>query len=72
MTSHYFHAGCGTEEWTYWSDHTRRSYDRAVAEARRMARRHGGTPIVEWWERRHGLRPGDCELVAGAEEVSDR
>lgn len=64
--SHYYHAGVDLGRGVIWSDHTRRSQDAAEAEARRMERRSGGRALVEYWDARHGLRPGDCALVAGA------
>ena len=67
--NYYYHAG---EKWNdkqtgevrvNWSDHTRLSDDAAEREARKMAKRagEGHKPVVEYWERRYGLRPGwDC------------
>jgi len=68
----YYHAGVENDSGDVrWSKHTRRSYGTAVREARRMAQA-GGRPIVEWWDRQHGLRPGDCEVLAGSEYVDER
>lgn len=68
MMSCYYHAGAQNQKTNdvRWSDATRRTAAAAEAEARKMASRHGGCPIVEYWDRTHGLRPGDCEAVAGA------
>jgi hypothetical protein len=66
-TTYYYHAGCGTEgNITRWSTHTRRTRSAAVMEARRLARRHGGRGIVEFWDRARGLRPSDQDAVIGA------
>jgi len=67
METHYYHAGTRDGDSCIWSDHTRRSYDQAAREARSLARHHGGRPIVEWWDRSHGLRPNDCGAVIAAE-----
>jgi hypothetical protein len=73
--SYYYHAGVRFDEYlaTEWSDHTRRSWDAAVREAQRMARRYSDDvsvrPIVEYWDRAHGLRPGFVDAVAGADFV---
>jgi hypothetical protein len=73
---HYYHAGSQwNDEQTgevrvNWSDNTRRSKDAAEREARKMAKRdgEGHKPVVEYWAREHGLRPGwDC--AAGAYDV---
>jgi hypothetical protein len=63
----YYHAGSQTndeqtnEVRVNWSDKTRRSASAAEDEARRMAKKDGGKPVVESWDRAHGLRPGwDC------------
>ena len=71
-TVYYYHAGTQVgDQTTHWSDHTRRTFRRAETEALALAEQHGGRPVVEWWDRRHGLRPGDCELVLGAEYVEN-
>lgn len=70
----YYHAGVrypgGGED---WSPHTRRTFEAAAQEARRMAQKSGilgAVPIVEWWSRAHGLRPrAGADAVSGAEEV---
>ena len=70
--SRYYHAGTELESGSVlWSNHTRRSFAAASREAARLSRRRGGRPLVEWWDRRHGLVPGDCELVEGAEYVGE-
>jgi hypothetical protein len=63
----YYHAGTAVGDRFVWSDHTRRTWDAAAREAERMARRSGGRPPVEYWSREHGLRPGDQELIEGAD-----
>lgn len=67
--SSYYHAGTRTDDRTYWSNHTRRTQEAAAIEARKMAAKFGGRPIVESWDRSWGLRPGDCNAVASAEYV---
>ena len=69
----YYHAGSQRETElgevrVNWSDKTRRSASAAESEARKLARRDGGKPVVEFWDREHGLRPGwDC--AEGAYDV---
>ncbi|MBU0703571.1 MAG: hypothetical protein KKC18_06865 [Chloroflexi bacterium] len=70
--SFYYHAGCGTADIWRWSEHTRHSHRTAAAEARKMARRYGGRPIVEWWDREHGMRPGDQNAVIDAGYVDEK
>lgn len=41
----------------------------AAREARRMAKRNGGRAVVEYWSRRHGLRPRDLAVVEGGSYV---
>ena len=68
----YYHAGVeepGGEDVLWWSPHTRRTYEAAAREARKMARRLGGRPFVEYWRRSRGLRPGDADAVVGWEYV---
>jgi hypothetical protein len=74
----YYHAGAlreanpemQAETKVYWSDKTRRTSEAASAEARKLARKYGGKPIVEYWDRAHGLRPGwDC--AAGSFDVAE-
>lgn len=68
--SNYYHAGSQDENNDVrWSDSTRRTAAAAEKEARQMAKKHGGKPIVEYWDRKCGLCPGDCEVVAGAYDV---
>ncbi len=57
---YYYHAGVSvTDTHTRWSSHTRRTRSAAECEARRMAAAYpGSTPIVECWDRSHGLAPG--------------
>lgn len=70
MTStRYYHAGSMSDGYFVWSDHTRRTRAAAVVEARRMARKHGGSAVVEYWDRDHGLRPESAEAVEGADFV---
>jgi hypothetical protein len=63
---YYYHAGNqktdDRDETVFnWSNHTRRTKRAAQLEAARMAKKHGGKPVVERWKREHGLRPGwDC------------
>jgi len=61
-----WHAGTeiGPQQ-THWSAHTRWSREAAEREARRLAQKMGGRPIVEYWPRDRGPRPGP-EGVAGA------
>lgn len=66
---YYYHAGA---QWidrqtgevrVNWSQTTRRSNAAAEREARKMAKRggEGHKPVVEYWAKDHGLRPGwDC------------
>lgn len=69
-TAFYYHAGSGTEgDIKHWSNHTRRSRQAAEREARTLARRYGERGVVEYWDARHGLRPGDQEVVEGADWV---
>lgn len=72
--SYYYHAGSQwNDEQTgevrvNWSDNTRRSKDAAEREARKIAKQHGHKPVVEYWVKVHGLRPGwDC--AEGAYDV---
>lgn len=59
-TNRYYHAGVERKGNVVWSSHTRKSREAAAREARIMARA-GGTPVIESWDRAHGLRPGfDC------------
>lgn len=68
--SNYYHAGTQDENNDVrWSDATRKTASAAEKEAKQMAKKFGGKPIVEYWDREHGLRPGDCNLVAGAYDV---
>ncbi|MFZ5832424.1 MAG: hypothetical protein ACOY3P_20245 [Planctomycetota bacterium] len=67
----YYHAGVKSGDDYMWSAITRRTREAAEREARAMARKSGGEPMVEWWDRSHGLRPGDCEAVLGCAEVAD-
>lgn len=71
--THWYHAGSvdPDRDRAEWSRHSRRTYDRAVREARRIARVHGGRPVVEVWAKRHGPHPGDCELVESAAFVDE-
>jgi len=66
---YYYHAGSIDGTACRWSLVTRRTREAAVCEAVRIARQHGGRPVVEYWDRAHGLRPGDCEAVAGSDFV---
>ena len=68
---YYYHAGVKkTSGEIKWSSMTRLSAGTAEAEAWKMSRASGGgTGVVEFWERRHGFRPGDCELVEGYYEI---
>lgn len=70
MSNYYFHAGSQSNGDVNWSDKTRRSKDAAEREAVKMAkRRPGSVPVVEYWDRAHGLRPGwDC--ASGSYEVN--
>jgi hypothetical protein len=62
----YYHAGSMDENnEVRWSDKTRKLSHVAEAEARKIAAKHGGKPIVEYWDRRNGLRPGGSNVVAG-------
>lgn len=67
---YYYHAGamCANGD-VRWSDSTRRSSEVAEREAKAMARKYGGKPVVEYWKREHGMRPGDADAVAGAYTV---
>jgi hypothetical protein len=74
---YYYHAGVQYndsqtgEVCMDWSDHTRRTQETAEIEAMKLARKfgEGGKPIVEFWAKEHGLRPGwDC--AAGAYDVT--
>lgn len=76
MVNKYYHAGSRSriadqrgEYHIAWSDHTRRSRETAEKEARRIARKTGGVPVVEWWDRSHGMIPRDCEVVEGCDFV---
>lgn len=70
--SRYYHAGVQvTQDRFVWSNHTRRTRTAAEREALSMARKHGGRGIVEYWDRHHGLRPADQELVQGADFVGE-
>jgi hypothetical protein len=63
---YYYHAGVEfprPPRLTFWSHHTRRSRAAAIREARRLTRGTNGRAVVEYWDRRHGLRPGDAEVV---------
>jgi hypothetical protein len=72
LAARWYHAGVEKSQWDItWSYHSRRSFEAAAEEARRMSRRHGGRPLVEWWTG-HGPQPGDCEVVEGAEYVDER
>lgn len=66
---YYYHAGAVEGTRCLWSTHTRRTREAAEAEAKRLARGTGLRPVVEYWSREHGLRPGDQELVLGADFV---
>lgn len=73
MNKYYYHAGSQKtvdgEVRVYWSAKTRRSKAQAESEAVRIAREQGGKPVVEFWSREHGLRPGwDC--AEGAYDVT--
>jgi hypothetical protein len=64
MEDMYWHAGTALAPGQIvWSDHTHRSRAAAEREAQRLARREGGTPLIEAWPREHGLRPGDADVV---------
>lgn len=65
----YYHAGTEISGTVSWSEHTRLTREAAETEARHLAAKRGGRPIVEWWPRSAGLRPGDCESVIGADYV---
>lgn len=67
----YYHAGVEYGTTRVWSPHTRRSRIAAVREACRMAKKGGGVPLIEWWDRSHGLRPGSADAVRGAAYVAD-
>lgn len=68
----WFHAGseaAGSEAapcTIHWSRHSRRTREAAEREARRMARRDGGRPVVEYWAATWGPRPGNADAVEGA------
>jgi hypothetical protein len=63
----YYHAGVVLEgDVVRWSEHTRTSHVTAEVEAKKMAKEHGGRPVVEYWDRKHGLAPADCDAVSGS------
>ena len=63
----YYHAGTQINAGTFrWSESTRRTAGAAEAEAKRIAKRHGGQPVVEYWDKQHGMYPGECGCVAGS------
>ena len=65
--TNYYHAGTQlSEDNVYWSNHTRMSRGTAVLEAKRLAKKRGGTGIVEYWDRSQGMRPGDPDVVIDA------
>jgi hypothetical protein len=77
----YFHAGAIRrnsvgETIVDWSPHTRRSRAVAESEAKKLAEEktdicnNSFCAVVEWWDRSHGLRPGQ-DVAAGAEEWVD-
>ena len=70
MSARYYHAGCipgsGVLEWSPWTYRTRQTAERA---AKKLAARHGGAAVIEWWDRSHGLKPKDADAVAGSAEV---
>ena len=62
MDGLYYRAGAETSPGSVtWSEHTRKTRERAEREARLMARACDGRPIVEYWFRDHGLRPEDSD-----------
>lgn len=67
----YYHAGTQVANGDVrWSQATRKTAQAAEREARAMARKQGGTPIIEYWDRSHGMRPGDCDAVQGVYSVA--
>lgn len=69
--NNYYHAGTQIAAGNVkWSESTRRTAQAAEHEAKRMAETYGGTPMVEYWDRSHGLRPSDCDAVQGAYVVA--
>lgn len=68
--SNYYHAGAQIDgSNVVWSDATRKTASAAEKEAKQMAKRHGGKPVVECWSRQHGMRPNDANVVVSAYEV---
>lgn len=69
----YWHAGVKLENGDFrWSHHTRRTRQAAILEARKMARQQGGSGLVEFWDSRHGLAPGDGNVIEGGFFVEEK
>ena len=77
----YYHAGAMRRNSTGetlvdWSNQTRMSLDAARREARGIAAQkesicgNAWCAIVEWWDKSHGLRPGQ-DVAAGSEQEID-
>jgi len=72
MADLYYHAGVAHDgRVVRWSEHTRRSRLAACREAIQAANRIGGDPVVEYWDREWGLRPGTPDAVIGTLEPDE-
>jgi hypothetical protein len=54
----YYHAGTDFGDWVRWADSVTTNFRAAMREAHRLAREHGGRPVIEWWPWSRGDSPG--------------
>lgn len=67
----YYHAGVIiSKTCVKWSDAIHETAAEAEVEARELAEIHQGQGVVEYWDRSHGLYPGDCDAVQGSYTLS--
>ena len=80
MNEHYYHAGAIKrnvvgETVVDWSNKTRRTRGAAEMEARKISKEkeallgNAWCGIVEWWDKSHGLRPGQDVAIGAAQCV---